>query len=280
MTAEDAVTGRWVDPMGDIDRSPMSESLVTLIAQSCGNDAHVARAQEMLPLLSLQAGESVLEVGCGTGVVARELVRLTSGSMQVSGVDPSALALERAATETATADLGDWADRITYRQMAGQALTFRDNTFDAAMCSRVLIHAADPQDIVAEMVRVVRPGGRIICVEPAHQFWAGVDDVLRDKTSAFTNTDIGRELPGMLRRAGLDDVTVTPHVFIGQALPDLDGIRADVLAGRGMIAAAVRAGRCTMTDVEELCAQAERALRRQTFLFCALHLAVIGYKAA
>jgi len=117
----------------------------------------------MLPLLSLQAGESVLEVDCGTGVVARELVRLTSGSVQVSGVDPSALALERAATETATADLGDWADRITYRQMAGQALTFRDNTFDAAMCSRVLIHAADPQDIVAEMVRVVRPGGRIIC---------------------------------------------------------------------------------------------------------------------
>jgi len=84
----------------------------------------------------------------------------------------------------------------------------------------------------------------------------------------------------MLRRAGLDDVTVTPHVFIGQALPDLDGIRADVLADRGMIAAAVRAGRCTMTDVEELYAQAERAIRRQTFLFCALHLAVIGYKAA
>ncbi len=47
-----------------------------------------------------------------------------------------------------------------------------------------------------------------------------------------------------------------------------------------MIAAAVRAGRCTMTDVEELYAQAERAIRRQTFLFCALHLAVIGYKAA
>ena len=270
--------GRWVDPMGDIDRHPDGARLVAVIAQVCGNPAHAERNRTLLPLLDLRPGETALEVGCGSGALLRELARLTDGRARLVGIDPSGLVLDQARRETEADGRGAFAEAIEYRRMDGRALAFPAGSFDAAVCSRVLIHAADPERIVAEMARVVRPGGRVLCIEPAHQFSAGVDDQLREKGSAFTNTDIGRELLGLLRRAGLRDVGVTPHTFIGHEPPDLAGMRADLAAGTGMIGAALRAGRCTVAEAEELFAQTERAIERGTFLFCSVHFAVLGYK--
>lgn len=269
----------WVDPMGEIDRHPDGGSMVAIIAQTCGNAVHTRRDRDLLPLLALQPGQTALEVGCGAGAVLRELARLTDGQVRLVGVDPSGLMLAQARRETAAAGLGPLADAIAYARMDGRALAFPDGAFDAAVCSRVLIHAADPAGLVAELARVVRPGGRVFCIEPAHQFWAGVDDRLRERTSAFTNTNIGRELPGLLRRAGLREVTVTPHTFIGHERPDVAAMRAEIAAGTGMLAAALRAGQCTMAEAEQLFAQTEAAIRRETFLFCSVHLAALGHKA-
>lgn len=279
MVTTGAETGTsWVDPMADIDRHPDGGSMVTIISEACGNAVHTGRDRDVLPLLGLRPGETAIEVGCGAGALLRELGRLTRGQVALVGVDPSGLVLARARRETAEADPGSLAGVITYQQMDGRALAFPDGSFDAAVCSRVLIHAADPERIVAEMARVVRPGGRVLCVEPAHQFWAGVDDRLREKTSAFTNPNVGRELLGMLRRAGLRDVTITSHTHIGHDLPDVAGMRADLAAGKGMLAAAVGAGRCTVAEAEEFFAQTEAAIRRGTFLFCAVHFAALGHK--
>jgi SAM-dependent methyltransferase len=266
--------------MGDIDRHPDGARLVAVIAQVCGNPAHAERNRALLPLLDLRPGETALEVGCGSGVLLRELARLTDGHSRLVGIDPSSRVLDQARRETESDGVGAFAEAIEYHRMDGRALAFPDGAFNAAVCSRVLIHAADPERIVAEMARVVRPGGRVLCIEPAHQFWAGVDDQLREKTSAFTNTNIGRELLGLLRRVGLHEVGVTPHTFIGHELPDLAGIRADLVAGTGMIGAAVRAGHCTAAEADELFAQTERAIERGTFLFCSVHFAVLGHKAA
>jgi SAM-dependent methyltransferase len=266
-----------MDGFGRVDRHPDGPALVEAIAQRCGAPEHAERNRALLPLLALRPGECVLEVGCGTGVVARELVRLTFGAVRVTAVDPSALALERARRETeAASDLGAARAALQYRRMDGRALAFRAGTFDAVCCSRVLNHAAAPERIVAEMARVARPGGRILCVESAVAFTTGVDDALRRRVTGFTAPQVGRELVRLFRCAGLDAVEVTPHARVTTAPPDVAALRAEFRAGDGLRALAVRDGWCTVPEVERYFEQIAAAVAAGGFLDCEVHLAVLA----
>jgi ubiquinone/menaquinone biosynthesis C-methylase UbiE len=265
-----------VDGFGRVDRHPAGPALVEAIAQRCGAPEHAERNRALLPLLAPGAGDRVLEVGCGTGAVARELVRLTRGTVRVTAVDPSALALERARRETAAAGLGAARAALEHHQMDGRALAFRAGAFDAVCCSRVLNHAAEPERIVAEMARVTRPGGRVLCVESAAAFTAGVDDALRRRTAGFTDSHVGRELGRLVRRAGLDAVAVTPYARVTTEAPDVAALRAEFRAGDGLRVLAVRDGWCTAAEVERYIVQLAAAAAAGGFLDSDLHLAVLA----
>jgi ubiquinone/menaquinone biosynthesis C-methylase UbiE len=269
----------WVDGYGRMDDHPLGEALVRQISEVCGGPAHTQRARELLPLLVLQRGQAVIEVGCGTGAIVREIARLTAGSVRIVGVDPSTLVLAQAARELAASDLGPLAEAITFRHMDGRALAFPNGSFAAAVSSRVLIHAPEPERIVAEMARTVQPQGRVLCIEPVAQFAAGVDDTLRQKVSAWTNPLVGRALAGIMRRAGLRDVRVIPHTAINLDPPDVRTWREEFAAGAGSRAASVRDGRCTPDDVEALFRQYEASIHRGDWMECAVHFAVLGRKA-
>jgi ubiquinone/menaquinone biosynthesis C-methylase UbiE len=261
-----------------MDDDPEGPQLVARISQVCGGALHRERARELLPLLEPEPATPVLEVGCGTGVLVRELVHLTHGQVSITGVDPSRLALDQAESETAAANLGPLGKAIVYQQMDGRALRFADRAFAAAYSSRVLIHAAEPARIVTEMARVVRPGGRILCIEPLTQLATGIDDALRRKVTAWTTPDVARELPALFRAAGLQSVKVIPHVAMTTEPPDVSGWRDDFLAGRGRHQASVREGRCTVAEVQEFFDQNEAVVRRGAFLECLVHYAVVGTK--
>lgn len=111
------------------------------------------------------------------------------------------------------------------------------------------------------------------------QFAAGVDDALRRKVSAWTNPDVGRQLPGLMHRAELRDVAVTPHVDVTTEVPDVEAWRREFNAGQVTRAATVRHGRCTADDVHQLLAQYEAAARSGGYVECAVHFAVLGTKA-
>lgn len=100
-------------------------------------------------------GMRVLDVGTGTGLVARELVAIVGDASRVVGVDPSAGML-RASTVPAGVEL---------RVGGAEALPAEDGGFDAVTMGFALRHVPDLRPAFAEFRRVLRPGGRLCVLE-------------------------------------------------------------------------------------------------------------------
>ena len=104
----------------------------------------------------LTQARAVLEVGCGTGVIAGELARL--GAARVIGLDLNRCILDFARRQ---------GNGVTYVQGDAHELPFPDGSFDAVVCHYVFLWLADPVQGAREMARVVRSGGCVLaCAEP------------------------------------------------------------------------------------------------------------------
>ncbi|MFD4254944.1 methyltransferase domain-containing protein [Amycolatopsis thermoflava] len=153
--------------------------------------------------LAVRPGERALEIGCGTGSEVQVLAAAAGPDGEAVGLDPNeamlALARERAAGSSARFVPGDVS-----------ALPFADATFDAVLCERVFQHLTDPAAAVAEIVRVLRPGGRVALIDTD---WATgimhpgdpdtVRAVLAGMLTQTAEPAAGRKLAGWLSAAGL-----------------------------------------------------------------------------
>ncbi len=97
------------------------------------------------------AGKAALDVSCGGGLLAEEFARL---GCAVTGVDPSAPSLATARAHAARSGL-----TIGYCAGVGEDLPFADARFDIVYCCDVLEHVDDPDRVIAEIARVLKPGG-------------------------------------------------------------------------------------------------------------------------
>ncbi len=114
-----------------------------------------ATRQWLYGQVGLSAARAVLEVGCGTGVIAGEVAKVGPA---VVGLDLSTDMLAVARRE---------APAVQCAQGDAHALPFPDNTFDLVLCHYLLLWLADPAQGLREMARVVRPGGAVLaCAEP------------------------------------------------------------------------------------------------------------------
>jgi SAM-dependent methyltransferase len=171
--------------------------------------------RRFLSLLRVKPGERVLEVGCGSGVVLRDLAPMVGPRGEVVGVDPSAHAVAAART------LCRESPRIRVRAADGTALPFRSGRFDAAIAVTVVLHVAEPETLVRELARVVRPGGRVGLQDQDFGTLAVThpDRELTDRIldgvvgHMYEEPHSGRRLPALLRAAGLDDVRLRTDVF-------------------------------------------------------------------
>ena len=107
-------------------------------------------APQLVDCARVRQGQSVLDVACGTGVVARAARDVVGPGGRVVGADVNPAMLEVA--QEARPDL-DWV------QGDAEDLPFADAEFDVALCQSALFFFADPGRAVAEMVRVVASGG-------------------------------------------------------------------------------------------------------------------------
>ena len=125
-------------------------------------DIHLPRvftpwARVLVEVVPAQQGESVLDVATGPGTVAREAARLVGPYGTVVGADISAAML--AVGRDWPAEPG--AASIQYVEAPGTQMPLPDAAFDVAYCQQGLQHMADPDAALREILRLLKPGGRL-----------------------------------------------------------------------------------------------------------------------
>jgi len=193
--------------------------------------------RHLLEEAQLRPGETVLEVGCGTGVLDRWLARHTGGANRVVGLDISPYLLREA---TALVRKEDLEGVIEFREGRAEALPFPDSSFDVAMSSTV-IQRVDADRMLREMVRVTKPGGRVAVVGHAHDMPRWVNLALPAELKAKLEapgwaSDRGHQLgcddASLYRRfhqIGLTQVKMFPQFAAFDERSRLQSLQGDIL---------------------------------------------------
>ena len=213
--------------------------------EQVSQDADIRRVADCtLELMAPLAGKSVLEVGCGNGVLLPRLAEAVGPNGRVVGIDHSEAFVVEARAKIEAAGL---AATATVQQADAYQLPFPEASFDIAHCERVLMHLEDPNAALAEMKRVVRPGGWLVAVEPD---WAAlrIDHIDSDGMQLVLVRARRSRHPGMgitlyrrMAELGLTERRVVPLVSAVTDLKVLKGYgltlppAADALVAEGTL---------------------------------------------
>jgi SAM-dependent methyltransferase len=240
----------------DVDASGRPEAFAAYLDGARDIEAVRRWKERSFEALHPRPGAVLMDVGCGTGDDVLRLAALVPGG-RVIGVDPSEAMLTEARRRAETATAADANPPAAVEFVSGvvPGLPSADASLDGVRAERTLLHIADPQAAMADMVRVLRPGGRlavaepdwgtlVIDAEPAHVAGA----IASAAGGGFRSPHIGRSLHRLARAAGLVDVEIA-----GRTLVVTDPAQAIALFG--LTAAAERAvgdGRITVDEAAAL----------------------------
>ena len=201
---------------GDIDQAGTQEQFFVdyLDGASALQQTQDYKHQTYL-MLKLKPGNHVLDVGCGAGDDLLSLAHMVGPTGSVCGVDNSQIMYETASRRTAHLD---W---VKVEKSHGGTLPFPDNSFDACRSDRVFIHLDEPDQVVDEMLRVLKPGGRILIADPEYDtLTLNVEPydvsraVVRHLSDVNRNSFAGRRIFGHFRQRNLADIVVWPNTAV------------------------------------------------------------------
>ena len=179
--------------------------------------------------IDIQPGERILDIGCGPGSLDRWLAEYTNRANNIVAVDPSTYFLREAEALVKNDGLGDI---IKFEVSTGDSLPFADDSFDVAM-SFTAIQYPDADRMLAEMRRVIRPGGRVGVLARADDRPNLINVSVREEIksriegqTAQRHNELGCNDASLYRRfhkAGLIKVKMFPQLAI--FTPQSDGAR-------------------------------------------------------
>lgn len=163
-----------------------------------------------LEMADLSAGDRVLDIACGTGLVSLPAAAAVAPGGELVGTDISQVMVDTSASRAEAAGISN----ASFVRMEAESLDFEDGAFDAAICALGLMYVPEPGIALSEMRRVLRPGGRAVAAvwgARANCGWAGIFPVV----DARVNTDVcpmffqlgtGETLARSFGAAGFTDV--------------------------------------------------------------------------
>ncbi|MFB6221031.1 MAG: methyltransferase domain-containing protein [Halolamina sp.] len=257
MAEHDALT-----PWSEVDESD-PDGFRSYLDTVSGVERIEAVKRQSYRLLDPPADGRVLDAGCGTGDDARTLAEQIDPAGTVVGIDASRAMVETARERTREAGergIDEAADTV-FSVGDATGLPFRDDAFDGARSDRVLQHLPAPQEAFSELVRVSRPGGRVVVTDSD---WgtltlaageADIDDrLVSAEWSCARRGEVGRRLRSFADDAGLRDVTVAPTTLTFTDFETADGVlgftgRIERLQADGEVSEATAASwRSTLQD--------------------------------
>lgn len=184
-------------------------------------------ASYLLPYL--RPGLRVLDLGCGPGTISVGLARAVApGQLHGVDIEESQVELSRSVAEA------NGVENATFHVADAADLPFADDSFDVAHCHNVLMHVPDTRAALAEVRRVLKPGGVIGCSElicrssftyPEYGVlqhgWRIFEDVLRTDDG---HPNIGRSLKEQLLASGFSAVRASASLNVHDSPSDVDFI--------------------------------------------------------
>lgn len=205
--------------------------------------------REVLARLPRIANTRCLDLGCGQGNTTRFLAEMLQPA-ECIGLEYDAALVQHAAEQPGNPPC------VQFEQGDATQLPYADGSFDIVFCRFLLIHMTDPVRVIREMLRVAKPGGFVIAVEPdcsidisypanpatalANKIWRGV----------FQHPLIGRRLVPLFKEAGASNIQAGAFILIEHDASTLK--RAYRLTAEGAGAAAEAKGILTADEVRTM----------------------------
>ncbi len=196
----------------------------------------VEQRRIVLQALAPEAGERVLDIGSGPGLMAAELAAAVGAAGRVDGIDVSdsmlAIANEQQRAESSAP--------IAFTAGEAVAVPFAEETFDAVLSTQVYEYVSDIAAALAQAHRVLRPGGRIVILDTDWDsiVWRSSDRermrrVLAAWDEHLADPYLPRSLPAALARAQFSNVRceVVPMFNVGYQLETFSAGLLEMIAG-------------------------------------------------
>lgn len=165
----------------------------------------------------LNPGSSVLDIGCGFGLETERLARIAGPGARICGVDKSGQFILEARRRAESAGLS-----INYATGSAEDLHFPDASFDHVRAERLLIYLDPVEPVLAQMRRVLRPGGTLALIEPDFgTTTANVSDrsllrrvMAHEADTAVAQSWLPGRLPALLNQLAFQTVSISTRVVI------------------------------------------------------------------
>jgi len=148
---------------------------------------------------NIKTGNIVLDVGCGTGFLSLGVAKAVGEYGKVVGVDISEEMMKKAKENLSKVGVSN----IEFRMGDAENIPLEDNSVDAVVGNMVLHHCPNPESAIKEMVRVLKPEGRLVLADMEEHKEKWLKDEMADLWLGFNL----RKIKGMFQTAGLKKAT-------------------------------------------------------------------------